>query len=85
MMTAPEIYWASDPHVVAQIWASRPLTDVCNPPETPDWADPFDRGLSVHDPLKQDGIRSIITMYVASILGSIGLIKVMIMSLTSLC
>lgn len=65
----------NNPRVLAQIWASRPVTDVEKAINTPDWANPSDPNLSIYDTLKQDGIRSIITTSVGSLLGSIILIK----------
>lgn len=66
----------NNPRVIAQIWSSQPVTDIQKATETPDWANPSDPGLSIYETLKQDGIRSIITVSVGSMLGSIILIKV---------
>jgi PHS family inorganic phosphate transporter-like MFS transporter len=65
----------NNPRVLAQIWASRPLTDMQKAANTPDWANPSDPDMSIYETLKQDGIRSIITTSVGSMLGSIILIK----------
>jgi PHS family inorganic phosphate transporter-like MFS transporter len=65
----------NNPRVIAQIWASQPVSDKNAGVNTVAWKNPSDPGLSIYDTLKQDGIRSIITVSVGSLLGSIILIK----------
>lgn len=66
----------NNPRVIAQIWASQPVTNGTVAENTPDWQNPSDPNESIYEVLKQDGIRSIITISVGSMLGSIILIKV---------
>jgi PHS family inorganic phosphate transporter-like MFS transporter len=66
----------NNPRVIAQIWSSQPVTNgtsLAN--DTPDWQNPSDPNESIYEVLKQDGIRSIITISIGSMLGSIILIK----------
>lgn len=65
----------NNPRVIAQIWASQPVLDANTVDNTPDWQNPTDSELSIYETLKQDGIHSIITVSVGSLLGSIILIK----------
>lgn len=65
----------NNPRVIAQIWASTPVTNVTAAAQLPNWANPADLDLSVYETLKQDGIRSIITISIGSLLGSIIIIK----------
>ncbi|TAQ85275.1 hypothetical protein B7494_g6408 [Chlorociboria aeruginascens] len=64
----------NNPRVIAQIWSANHISgaEVAN---TPVWSNPADSDLSIYEVLKQDGIRSIITVSVGSMLGSIILIK----------
>lgn len=63
----------NNPRVIAQIWSSQPIPD--NGPTAPDWANPSDPNQSIYDTLKSEAIRSIITISIGSMLGSIILIK----------
>jgi PHS family inorganic phosphate transporter-like MFS transporter len=69
----------NNPRTIAQIWASRPAA-VSHANGTaivvPDWANPADPDMGIYDVLYNDGIRSIITVSVGSMLGSIILVKV---------
>jgi MFS transporter, PHS family, inorganic phosphate transporter len=65
----------NNPRVIAQIWASEPITNTTAATNTPAWANPTDPGLGVYETLKADGIRSIITVSIGSLLGSLILIK----------
>ena len=64
----------NNPRVIAQIWSSRPVNSTAAN-DTPDWQNPSDPNGGIYQVLKQDGIRSIITISVGSMLGSIILIK----------
>lgn len=64
----------NNPRVIAQIWASEPITNITAAANTPAWANPTDP-LGVYETLKVDGIRSIITVSIGSLLGSLILIK----------
>jgi PHS family inorganic phosphate transporter-like MFS transporter len=64
----------NNPRTIAHIWASEP-----QPTRSGDvlsWANPSEPELSIYEVLKQDGIRSIITVSVGSLIGSVILIKV---------
>jgi PHS family inorganic phosphate transporter-like MFS transporter len=63
----------NNPRVLAQIWSSQPIPATQG--TTPDWVNPPDPTQSIYDILKSDGIRSIITISIGSMLGSIILIK----------
>jgi PHS family inorganic phosphate transporter-like MFS transporter len=63
----------NNPRTIADIWSSEP--HVAKSSDTPAWGNPADHGLGIYETLKQDGIRSIITVSVGSLLGSIILIK----------
>lgn len=63
----------NNPRVIAQIWSSQPLSN--STADISDWENPSDPGLSIYDVLKQDAIRSILTVSVGSLLGSIILVK----------
>ena len=65
----------NNPRVIAQIWSSQPVSNFTLAGGTPDWANPSDPDLSIYEVLRQDGIRSIITISIGSLLGSIILIK----------
>jgi MFS transporter, PHS family, inorganic phosphate transporter len=71
----------NNPRVIAQIWASTPVPDTSAGDDTLDWQNPtdglnpIDPGPAIYETLKQDGIRSIITVSAGSLLGSIILIK----------
>jgi PHS family inorganic phosphate transporter-like MFS transporter len=64
----------NNPRVIAQIWSSQPVNGT-TANNTPDWQNPSDPNETIYEVLKQDGIRSIITISVGSMLGSIILIK----------
>ena len=64
----------NNPRVIAQIWSSAPVPATQAP--SPDWANPSDPNQTIYDTLKSEGIRSIITISIGSLLGSIILIKV---------
>lgn len=66
----------NNPRVIAQIWASEPITNTTAANHTPVWGNPSQPDLSIYDVLKQDGVRSIITVSIGSLLGSIIIIKV---------
>lgn len=61
----------NNPRVLAQIWSSEPVP--ANEPKSPDWA--TDPNQSIYDTLKSGAIRSIITISIGSILGSLIIIK----------
>lgn len=65
----------NNPRVIAQIWSSAPLANVTMATHLPNWGNPSEPDLSIYEVLKQDGIRSIITVSIGSLLGSIILIK----------
>jgi len=64
----------NNPRVISQIWSSKPGADPNA--DTLDWADPSEPNQSIYDTLKAEGIRSIITISIGSMLGSIILIKI---------
>lgn len=63
----------NNPRVISQIWSSQPIP--ANQPTGPDWQNPSDPNQSIYDILRSEGIRSIITISIGSLLGSIILIK----------
>lgn len=65
----------NNPRVIAQIWASEPIANATAAANTPSWANPSDPGLGIYETLKVDGIRSIITVSIGSLLGSLIIIK----------
>lgn len=65
----------NNPRVIAQIWSSKPVANATLANSTPDWANPSDPDLSIYEVLRLDGIRSIITISIGSMLGSIILVK----------
>lgn len=65
----------NNPRVIAQIWASEHITNTTAAHHTPVWGNPSQPDLSIYDVLKQDGVRSIITVSIGSLLGSIIIIK----------
>lgn len=64
----------NNPRVIAEIWSSQPVT-APGADQMPDWENPADPQ-SIYETLRTDGIRSIITISIGSMLGSIILIKV---------
>ncbi|KAG0648410.1 Inorganic phosphate transporter [Hyphodiscus hymeniophilus] len=64
----------NNPRVIAQIWSSKPV-NVTAANHVPDWQNPSDPNETIYEVLKQDGVRSIITISVGSMLGSIIFIK----------
>jgi len=66
----------NNPRVIAQIWSSQPVTNsTLLDNSSPIWQNPTDSNLSMYETLKQDGIRSIITISVGSLIGSLIIIK----------
>ena len=65
----------NNPRVIAQIWSSQPVTNTTLASTSPIWQNPTDGNLSIYETLRQDGIRSIITISVGSLLGSLIIIK----------
>lgn len=70
----------NNPRVLAEIWSSSYVNGTATPgwsnPSDPDLSDYTRPGWSIYETLKRDGIRSIITISVGSLLGSIVIIKV---------
>ncbi len=64
----------NNPRVIAQIWSSQPINGTVAD-NTQDWQNPSDPNQTIYEVLRLDGIRSIITISVGSMLGSIILIK----------
>lgn len=65
----------NNPRVIAQIWSSQPVSEAALAHTSPIWQNPTDGNLSIYETLRQDGIRSIITISVGSLLGSLIIIK----------
>jgi PHS family inorganic phosphate transporter-like MFS transporter len=65
----------NNPRVIAQIWSSQPVANATLASTSPIWQNPTDGNLSIYETLRQDGIRSIITISVGSLLGSLIIIK----------
>jgi PHS family inorganic phosphate transporter-like MFS transporter len=65
----------NNPRVIAQIWSSQPVSNATLADNSPIWQNPTDSNLSIYETLKQDGIRSIITISVGSLIGSLIIIK----------
>jgi MFS transporter, PHS family, inorganic phosphate transporter len=65
----------NNPRVIAQIWASRPVLDVNTVNDLPSWTNPSDSNVSIYEILRLDGIHSIITISIGSMVGSIIIIK----------
>jgi MFS transporter, PHS family, inorganic phosphate transporter len=65
----------NNPRVIAQIWSSQPVANATLASTSPIWQNPTDGNLSIYETLRKDGIRSIITISVGSLLGSLIIIK----------
>jgi PHS family inorganic phosphate transporter-like MFS transporter len=65
----------NNPRVIAQIWSSQPVANTTLANTSPIWQNPTDSNSSIYETLRQDGIRSIITISVGSLLGSLIIIK----------
>lgn len=64
----------NNPRVIAQIWSSQ-QSNTISASTSPIWQNPTDGNLPVYETLKQDKIRSIITISVKSLLKSMIIIK----------
>ena len=64
----------NNPRVIAQIWSSQPVNGTATS-TAPDWQNPSDPNQNIYEVLRLDGIRSIITVSIGSMLGSIIIIK----------
>lgn len=65
----------NNPRVIAQMWSSQQVSNATLANASPIWQNPTDSNLSIYETLRQDGIRSIITISVGSLLGSLIIIK----------
>jgi PHS family inorganic phosphate transporter-like MFS transporter len=64
----------NNPRVIAQIWSSKPVPASQAPVD--EWQNPSNPNQTIYELLRTEGIRSIITISIGSMLGSIILIKV---------